>query len=112
MGRDWLLLIFLPESVISVSPVMGIPMIGIGVVKPLVGSYLRLTFPEKLLPASCSVVEKEKGEYQIIGKTRVKLRTTGLQSPEALTGKDTYSLTLSTSSKNEDLANHAETIRN
>lgn len=56
-------------------------------------------FVKKPLPAACADAEKVKEEYLIVGKTRGKLQTVAPQCLEAPTGKDTYNLTPSTSSK-------------
>lgn len=68
---------------------------GTGVVKLSVGS-LTAPFPEKPLPAVRMVMKKEEGEWQVVGKTRGKLRVAGPRSSEAPMAKDTNSPTPST----------------
>lgn len=87
------------KSVKSVSPVMGMSAPETGVVKPPVVSLVSAPFPEKTFPATCAGVEKEKGEWLVVVRSKGKLQTVGPQSPEAPKEKGTYSPISFTSSK-------------
>lgn len=75
------------------------PATGTGVAKPSVVSLIWPLFPEKPLPATCVVVEKEKGEWLAVGIARGKIHRAEPQSLVAPKEKSKYGPTTCTSSK-------------
>lgn len=73
---------------------MGLLATWTGAVKHPVGSIARSPFSENHLLAACALVEKEKGEWQVVEKTKGTLQTAGPLFPEAPTGKDKNTLVL------------------
>lgn len=65
----------LVNSFLSVSPVMGMPKIGTGVVKATFVSNARPLFLEKHFPVASELAEKDKAEWLVFTKNRWKLRT-------------------------------------
>lgn len=90
---------------------MGFPVTMTGPVKPLVVSISRPQFSENPLLAACVLVEKEKEEWLVVGKTKGMLQTAVPLFLEAPTGKGKNRPTLSTSSEVDISASYAEKIR-
>lgn len=87
----------LTVSLSSTLPVMG--MSASSVVKPLVGSSSKSTFPKEPLPTASAVLEKGEGEWLDASRARGKHQTAGPQSPEVPRMKDINRLIPSTSVK-------------